>query len=68
MLRKDILTSDKAQASTADNAEIERFNALAEEWWKPNGKFKVVHAFNATRVGWLSTHVPAAFDRAAMTT
>ena len=33
MLRKDELKTAKP---TADAAEVARFNALAEEWWKPS--------------------------------
>lgn len=50
MLRKDVIRPTEAQGATADPAQIARFDALAEEWWKPNGKFKVVHGFNAARV------------------
>ncbi|MDZ4792410.1 MAG: bifunctional 2-polyprenyl-6-hydroxyphenol methylase/3-demethylubiquinol 3-O-methyltransferase UbiG [Hyphomicrobiales bacterium] len=57
MLRKDI-RKPSGQA-TADPAEIARFEALAEEWWKPNGAFKVVHAFNAVRVAHLTARLPA---------
>lgn len=39
---------------TDDRAEVERFNRLADEWWKADGAFKVVHAFNAARIGKLS--------------
>ncbi len=56
VLRKDEL---KAAKHTADAAEVARFNALAEEWWKPNGAFKVVHAFNASRITYLSQQLPA---------
>jgi 2-polyprenyl-6-hydroxyphenyl methylase / 3-demethylubiquinone-9 3-methyltransferase len=38
-----------ASVTTIDESELARFNRLAEEWWKPKGAFKVVHAFNATR-------------------
>jgi 2-polyprenyl-6-hydroxyphenyl methylase / 3-demethylubiquinone-9 3-methyltransferase len=54
MLRKDIRKAFPVQAGTGDPAEIARFNALAEEWWKPNGAFKVVHAFNHARVAHIS--------------
>jgi 2-polyprenyl-6-hydroxyphenyl methylase / 3-demethylubiquinone-9 3-methyltransferase len=50
MLRKDIRKTSPVQTGTGDPAEIARFNALAEEWWKPDGAFKVVHAFNQARV------------------
>lgn len=64
MLRKDQL---KTSRPTADPAEIDRFNRLADEWWKPDGAFKVVHAFNAARVGWLSRRLPELFGRDAAT-
>lgn len=57
MLRKDIRKS--AQAGTADPEEIARFDALADEWWKPDGAFKVIHAFNAVRVRHLTQRLPA---------
>jgi 2-polyprenyl-6-hydroxyphenyl methylase / 3-demethylubiquinone-9 3-methyltransferase len=59
MLRKDVLKARPAHAGTADPEEIARFNALADEWWKPDGAFKVVHAFNAVRVAHLSQRLPA---------
>jgi 2-polyprenyl-6-hydroxyphenyl methylase / 3-demethylubiquinone-9 3-methyltransferase len=57
MLRKDELKPFRqAQpgVSTADGAEVARFEKLADEWWRPDGAFKVVHAFNAARVAHLS--------------
>lgn len=50
MLRKDRLKPFKLDASTASEVEIARFSALAEEWWKPDGAFAVVHSLNETRV------------------
>jgi 2-polyprenyl-6-hydroxyphenyl methylase/3-demethylubiquinone-9 3-methyltransferase len=50
MLRKDVLPPTHHPGLTADPVEIARFDSLAEEWWKPDGKFKVVHGFNAARV------------------
>lgn len=60
MLRKDVR---QATRPTADPAEITRFNRLADEWWKPDGAFKVVHAFNAARVAYLSDLLPRLLDR-----
>jgi 2-polyprenyl-3-methyl-5-hydroxy-6-metoxy-1,4-benzoquinol methylase len=50
MLRKDSLKPFKLDASTASEVEVARFSALAEEWWKPDGAFAVVHSLNETRV------------------
>jgi 2-polyprenyl-6-hydroxyphenyl methylase/3-demethylubiquinone-9 3-methyltransferase len=62
MLRKDIRKASPV-AGTADPQEIARFNALADEWWKPDGSFKVVHAFNRARVVHLSQRIPALMGR-----
>jgi 2-polyprenyl-6-hydroxyphenyl methylase/3-demethylubiquinone-9 3-methyltransferase len=37
--------------STVDIAEVERFSALAAEWWDPRGKMAVLHKFNPVRLG-----------------
>jgi 2-polyprenyl-6-hydroxyphenyl methylase / 3-demethylubiquinone-9 3-methyltransferase len=54
VLRKDIkkaaFQATAGVKSTADPVEIARFEQLADEWWKPDGAFKVVHAFNQARV------------------
>jgi 2-polyprenyl-6-hydroxyphenyl methylase/3-demethylubiquinone-9 3-methyltransferase len=61
MLRKDLRKA--ASVGTHDPTEIARFNALAEEWWKPNGAFKTVHAFNRARVDHLSRRLPVLLGR-----
>jgi 2-polyprenyl-6-hydroxyphenyl methylase/3-demethylubiquinone-9 3-methyltransferase len=63
MLRKDLRRGSPAAAGTADPAEIVRFNAFAEEWWKPDGAFKVVHAFNRVRVAHLRERLPPLLGR-----
>ncbi|SEC31946.1 3-demethylubiquinone-9 3-methyltransferase [Rhizobiales bacterium GAS188] len=61
MLRKDVRRN--STLPTADPAEIARFGALAEEWWKPDGAFKVIHAFNRVRVTHLSDRLPVLLQR-----
>jgi 2-polyprenyl-6-hydroxyphenyl methylase/3-demethylubiquinone-9 3-methyltransferase len=63
MLRKDVRKALAVSAATADPAEVARFNALAEEWWKPDGTFKVIHAFNRARVAHLSQRLPVLLGR-----
>jgi 2-polyprenyl-6-hydroxyphenyl methylase / 3-demethylubiquinone-9 3-methyltransferase len=65
MLRKDLKKDFAAARGTADPAEIARFNALAEEWWKPDGAFKMVHAFNQARVRHIAARLAALFGRDA---
>jgi 2-polyprenyl-6-hydroxyphenyl methylase/3-demethylubiquinone-9 3-methyltransferase len=62
MLRKDMKTG---LAPTADPAEIARFDALAEDWWNPDGRMKLVHSFNAARVAHLRKRLPALMVRDA---
>ena len=59
MLIKDTLDQPWGQNAQVDPAEIARFEAYAEEWWKPDGKFKTVHEFNRARWG----HVQAQIDQ-----
>ena len=63
MLRKDVRRLSTAASGTADPAEIARFDALAEEWWKPDGAFKVIHAFNRVRVTQLCERLPVLLGR-----
>ncbi len=66
MLRKDILTAFSLDRSSASDEEITRFTQLAEEWWKPDGAFKVVHRFNEARLGYLRRLLPQVLsDRVA---
>ncbi|MEM9990086.1 MAG: bifunctional 3-demethylubiquinol 3-O-methyltransferase/2-polyprenyl-6-hydroxyphenol methylase, partial [Pseudomonadota bacterium] len=37
--------------TTIDDTEIEKFSAIAAEWWDPMGKFKPLHKFNPVRLG-----------------
>ncbi|MBN9085719.1 MAG: bifunctional 2-polyprenyl-6-hydroxyphenol methylase/3-demethylubiquinol 3-O-methyltransferase UbiG [Reyranella sp.] len=61
MLGKDVRKA--ARPGTADAAEVARFDALAEEWWRPDGAFKVVHAFNRVRVAHLVERLPVLLRR-----
>src|SRR5690606_11192460 len=36
--------------ATTDPAEIEKFSALAAEWWKPDGPFGALHRMNPVRL------------------
>lgn len=40
-------------ASTLDPAEVEKFSALAAEWWNPNGPFGALHRLNPVRLGFI---------------
>jgi 2-polyprenyl-6-hydroxyphenyl methylase/3-demethylubiquinone-9 3-methyltransferase len=39
--------------TTVDPDEVDKFSAMAAEWWDPNGKFKPLHKFNPVRLAFL---------------
>ncbi|MGO7205375.1 bifunctional 3-demethylubiquinol 3-O-methyltransferase/2-polyprenyl-6-hydroxyphenol methylase, partial [Rhizobium ruizarguesonis] len=39
--------------STIDQGEVDRFSAMAAEWWSPTGKFKPLHKFNPVRLAYI---------------
>lgn len=50
--------SDEARAGTGarttiDQAEVDRFSAMAAEWWDPKGKFRPLHKFNPVRLAYI---------------
>jgi 2-polyprenyl-6-hydroxyphenyl methylase / 3-demethylubiquinone-9 3-methyltransferase len=45
------------QGTSADQAEIARFEQLAENWWDPSGPMRPLHRMNALRVGWIVERV-----------
>ena len=53
--------TDPQKAPSLDEAEIAKFSAMAAEWWRPDGKFAVLHAFNPVRLAFIRDHVTAAF-------
>lgn len=40
-------------SSSVDAAEINKFSALAQEWWNPHGSFRPLHLMNPARVTFL---------------
>jgi len=40
-------------APNVDQAELDKFSALASRWWDPNSEFKPLHAINPLRLGWV---------------
>lgn len=51
------------QQSTIDPDEVAKFEAMAAEWWDPNGKFKPLHMLNPTRLDYITTQIAAEFER-----
>ena len=53
----------QAPQSTVDPAEIEKFQAMAAEWWDENGKFKPLHMLNPCRLDYITSQIDGEFDR-----
>ena len=54
----------KLQDNTSvDPQEIEKFSAIAAEWWDPSGKFKPLHQLNPTRLGYIRDHAARHFGK-----
>jgi 2-polyprenyl-6-hydroxyphenyl methylase/3-demethylubiquinone-9 3-methyltransferase len=49
--------------STVDQTEVERFSALAAEWWDPRGKMAPLHKFNPVRIGYIRDQAAVRFGR-----
>ena len=53
----------EARRTTIDAGEVERFSALAAEWWDPRGKFRPLHKFNPVRLAYIRDQVATRFGR-----
>ncbi len=48
--------------NTIDNDEILKFQAMAEEWWDPSGKFRPLHMLNPYRLQYITEQISWHFD------
>ena len=64
MLTRDELDQPWDHKANVDSKEIERFKALADEWWNPNGKFRTVHNFNEERLRFIIQRIRTHFRHA----
>jgi len=49
--------------TTVDPQEVAKFEAMAAEWWDPNGKFKPLHMLNPCRLDYITRQIGAEFGR-----
>ncbi len=40
-----------------DQEELQKFNAMASDWWNPEGCFRALHAMNPIRLAWIESFV-----------
>lgn len=48
-----LFTKKSKMTSTIDPKEIEKFTRMADEWWSETGKFRPLHKFNPSRIGYI---------------
>jgi 2-polyprenyl-6-hydroxyphenyl methylase / 3-demethylubiquinone-9 3-methyltransferase len=53
----------QSAANTVDPGEVAKFEAMAAEWWNPEGKFKPLHMLNPCRLGYITSQIAAEFGR-----
>lgn len=53
----------RPETSTVDPAEVAKFEAMAAEWWEPNGKFRPLHMMNPVRLDYITRQIAAEFGR-----
>lgn len=53
----------QASQSTIDSDEVAKFEAMAAEWWDPNGKFKPLHMLNPCRLDYIASQIAGEFGR-----
>ena len=47
------------RGSTIDAGEVERFAAIAADWWDESGAFRPLHRLNPARVEYVRDHLAA---------
>ena len=63
MIVKDQLDRRWYRSRTVDPREVARFSALAEDWWRPEGRLRPIHRFNATRRSFILDRIARHFGR-----
>jgi 2-polyprenyl-6-hydroxyphenyl methylase/3-demethylubiquinone-9 3-methyltransferase len=59
----DVEPSKPLAAPSIDDAEVAKFEAMADAWWDPFGRFAPLHKFNPVRLAFIRDRAAAAFGR-----
>lgn len=51
------------RSATIDAAEVERFTAIAPQWWDENGAFRPLHRLNPARIEYVRDRLATQFSR-----
>jgi 2-polyprenyl-6-hydroxyphenyl methylase / 3-demethylubiquinone-9 3-methyltransferase len=57
------MVNRRARATSVDAAEIERFSALAADWWDARGPMAALHKFNPVRLAYIRDQAAKRFAR-----
>jgi 2-polyprenyl-6-hydroxyphenyl methylase / 3-demethylubiquinone-9 3-methyltransferase len=57
------MAARRARAASIDEAEVERFSALAADWWDPHGPMAALHKLNPLRLAYIRDQAAAQFER-----
>ncbi len=49
-----------------DNAEIDKFSALAHQWWDENGELRTLHQLNPLRLAWIEAQAAGLNGKAVL--
>lgn len=55
--------SSDMTVTSVDPAEVAKFEAMAAEWWDPNGKFRPLHRMNPCRLDYIVSQVAGEYGR-----
>ena len=58
MATTDSATNKPLMAANVDPAEIAKFEAIAADWWNPEGDFKPLHELNPLRLNYINERTP----------
>ena len=47
--------------------EVARFDALAMQWWDPNGPMRPLHRMNPARIDWITARIDRRFTDPGVT-
>jgi 2-polyprenyl-6-hydroxyphenyl methylase/3-demethylubiquinone-9 3-methyltransferase len=60
-----VTTQMGPQASSVRAEEIARFDALAADWWDPDGPMRPLHRMNPARIAWILSRIRRRFPEPA---
>src|SRR6056297_664237 len=57
------MSASAAAHISVDPAEVAKFQAMADQWWDPTGKFRPLHLMNQVRLDYITGQIAGEFGR-----